>query len=256
MCIIYFSYETYKDYRLFLIGNRDEFYNRPTKDISFWEDFPQILGGRDLIGKGTWLGITKTGRIAAITNFRDPLNLKANSPSRGDIVFDFLCENISTKEYLEYILKESHKYNGFNIIVDDGKDVGYFSNKIDKYQILCSGNYALSNHLLDKPWPKVIRIKSLINDFQMSQNEMNFEHIFEILKDNCLPVDELLPDTGVGIEWERILGPIFVSSNIYGTRSSSILLVKQNGEVTFLERTFNPYNTKIFNFKINDSKSN
>ena len=238
MCLILLSYKVHPDYRLILAANRDEFYNRPTAPLNYWDDHPDVLAGRDLKGSGTWLGVTRSGRIAAVTNYRDPAVPIKNAPSRGILVRDFLTGNSSPQRYLEEIRKKGRRYNGFNLIAGDASGLFYYSNRATPVNELKPGVYGISNHLLDTSWPKVktgkIRLQGQLNGAE----KIDFEKIFGILSDSSLPPDDELPDTGVGLDWERILSPLFIISPDYGTRSSSIVLMHESGRVIFEERTF------------------
>ncbi|MBU0995431.1 MAG: NRDE family protein [Proteobacteria bacterium] len=241
MCLILFSYKTHFCFDLILAGNRDEFYDRPTAPLAFFKDNPEILGGRDLKDNGTWLGISRAGRIAAITNFRDPASLKTNAPSRGMLVNDFLYGKDSPSGYLDRIHKTASRYNGFNLIAGDRDNLFYYSNREGKIKKILPGFHGLSNHLLDTPWPKVARgkaeIKTLVN-----HKDLDKERIFDLLQNDTRPPDRELPDTQVGLLWERLLSPIFIKSSHYGTRSSAILLMDKAGNISFTERTFSPEN--------------
>ena len=257
MCLILFSYKPNSRYRLVFGGNRDEFYYRPTKCLSFWNDAPGILAGRDLKGMGTWLGLTHTGRFAAITNYRDPASIKDNAPTRGSLVKNYLTGNQTPEAYLKNIKSADEYYNGFNLVTGDKNGICYYSNKADNIIPIKPGFYGLSNHLLNTPWPKV---KKSLADFEklISDNKkIDPENIFRILRDTSHPPLDQLPDTGVGHVWERILSSIFIRSKTYGTRSSSIILIEYSGKTTFIERTFIPkdtgeikHNTVKFNFTI------
>lgn len=237
MCLIFFSYNIHPEYRLIVAANRDEFYNRPTKPLDFWEDEPDILAGRDLKGMGTWMGITRSNRFAAITNFRDPLSQKPDAPSRGLLVSRFLSTDVSPEQYFETVRASRHEYNGFNLLIGDASSLFYYSNKSGDIQQINPGFYGLSNHLLDTPWHKVEKGKAALKSL-FAEKEINIEAVLSVLNDKECPADDLLPDTGVGLTWERILSPIFVSSECYGTRSSSVVLLHRTGEISFTERTF------------------
>lgn len=257
MCLILISYDMHPEYRLILAANRDEYYNRPTRPLGFWNTNPDILAGKDLRGKGTWLGVTKSGRLSAITNYRDPLSLKDNAPSRGKLLTDFLKGTTTPKENMEHIKRVGHKYNGFNLIAGDISDLYYYSNMEQLVKKIEPGLYGVSNHLLDTPWPKVEKAKALFENIVTVNSNIDPEALFIVLEDNTVPADDQLPDTGVGINWERRLSSIFIKSKTYGTRSSSIILYDRKGHITFIERTFIPsegknlkYNTKTFQFAI------
>jgi uncharacterized protein with NRDE domain len=240
MCLIIFLYEKHPDYRLILAANRDEFYDRPTSPLAFWDDSPAVLAGRDLKGKGTWLGITKNGRIAAITNFREPALVKSNAPSRGLLVSDYLTGTKTPKTYLKHIKTIGYRYNGFNLLLGDSEGLYYYSNKADKIKELKPGLYGLSNHLLDTPWPKVEKGKAFFKNILSKEKRINTEDIFSLLADRTFAPDDRLPDTGIGLKWEQILSSLFITSDTYGTRSSSIVLIDQSHKAVFAERSFTP----------------
>jgi len=238
MCLLLLSYNIDKNYKLIVAGNRDEYYNRPAKALGFWQDYPGILAGRDLKGGGTWLGVGHSGRIAAITNYRNPALHMDDAPSRGHLVSDYLAGAIPADRYLQYIKNRAHLYNGFNLITGSGSELFYYSNRGGGIKRLKPGLYGLSNHLLDTPWPKVKKGKAEFEKILAGSEKINTEDIFSILCDTSRPGDAELPVTGAGIKGERILSSIFIISDIYGTRSSSIVLQDRQGRTTFYERTY------------------
>jgi len=245
MCLLLFAFKTHPTYKLILAANRDEFYDRPTAPAEFWEEAPQLLAGRDLRAGGTWLGITRKGKIAAITNYRDPSSLKKNAPSRGEIVNDFLLGHEDPDTYLNELSKKAAVYNGFNLILGEKGRLYWYSNRGEKPHHLSPGIYGLSNHLLDTPWPKVKMSKdALVRQISGEKNPPP-EALFRILMDRTIPEDDHLPSTGVGLELERMLSPIFIQSSNYGTRSSTLLFIDHHDEVTFLERTFTPSHDQV-----------
>lgn len=258
MCLILLSINRHPQYRLIFMGNRDEFLDRPTASAHFWEDAPNILAGLDLREKGTWLGITTQGGLAALTNFRNPSGRKQNAISRGFLVSEFLRNEGDPPKYAESLVRGSHNYNEFNLLFGDHRQLYFLSNRETEPRILGTGVYGLSNQLLDTPWPKVVRGKIAFLQTLSSEQNLTSEVLFEILADRTQPKDEFLPNTGVGLEWERILAPIFVASESYGTRSSVVLLVDFENNATFTERTYdncNPcrFNEKTFEFNIRNS---
>lgn len=238
MCLILFSYKLHADYQLILAANRDEFYNRPTASLNYWSGHPDVLAGRDLKGNGTWLGITRSGRLAAITNYREPAAHMENAPSRGILIRDFLTGDASPEHYLKAVSKKGKAYNGFNLIAGDPSGLYYYSNRATRVRRLQPGLYGISNHLIDTAWPKIQRGKGLLKRQLNGREKIDIEKIWELLADRSLPADKALPDTGVGLQWERILAPLFISSPDYGTRSSSIVLMENSGQITFMERTY------------------
>ncbi len=238
MCLILLSYKIHPDYRLILAANRDEVYNRPTAPLNYWADHPEVLAGRDLKGNGTWLGVTRSGRIAALTNFRESGPQIESAPSRGMLIRDYLTGNSSPQRYLKAVREAAHTYNGFNLITGDESGIYYYSNRAKQVQKLKSGFHGISNHLLDTAWPKVKKGKIGLQSQLNGKEKIDPAKIFEILSDRSLPADDELPDTGVGLEWERILSPLFITSDAYGTRSSSVVLIDKSGKISFIERTY------------------
>lgn len=239
MCLLLIALKTHPAYKLILLANRDEYYNRPTSPAAFWDGAPFLLAGKDLQGGGTWLGITRNGRIAAITNYRDPASVKKNAPSRGTLVSNFLVGQESTGGYLERVKREADRFNGFNLIIGDKDQLYWYSNRSLGMHPLSAGIHGLSNHLLNTPWPKVGKSKDALAHLLSEQEDPSLEELFRILTDHTIADDEHLPDTGVSLEWERILSPIFIVSPTYGTRSSTVLLIDMQDRVTFVEKIFN-----------------
>lgn len=259
MCLILFAWKAHNRFPLIFAANRDEFYERPSAPAAFWEDAPDLLAGRDLRDGGTWFGITRTGRLAALTNYRDPSSLKTGAPSRGGLVADYLRGGENPETYLRRIENTADRYNGFSLIVGDPGELFFFSNRGGRKR-LQPGVHGLSNRLLDTPWPKVERGKGALRDLLREKNGPSPEALFAILGDRSRPPDDRLPETGVGIEWERILSPLFIESPVYGTRSSTVLRVDRNGVATFVERVFNgrkvPHAERRFDFQIGDVSKN
>jgi uncharacterized protein with NRDE domain len=239
MCLITFSYKQHARYPLIFAANRDEDYERPSRPAQFWDENPTILAGKDLQAGGTWLGINKYGEFSAITNYRDPNIEKKNPPSRGQLVLNFLESNEDTHSYLSNLQLHAEKYMGFNLLAGSLDQLGYYSNQQDDILLLDSGLYGLSNHLLETPWPKVRRAKTKIQSI-ISNDRIAPETLFDLLADNRQAPEEELPDTGIPKDIEKKVSPIFIQSDGYGTRCSTILLIDHNGEATFAERRFKP----------------
>jgi uncharacterized protein with NRDE domain len=238
MCIYIFAYKFHPTYNLILACNRDEVYARPTAALDYWRDYPQVLGGRDLVQMGTWLGITRKGRLAAVTNYREGSPKPGNHPSRGHIVGNYLTGDTAPREYLNSLSSKASQYPGFNLLIGDMKNMIYFSNRNRGMQILVPGIYGLSNHLLNTPWPKVTSGISSFKRIIEDREDILPEAFFTILTNQQAARDEALPRTGVDLNWERILSPIFITSPTYGTRCSSVVLIDKNGKVTFFEKTW------------------
>ncbi len=238
MCLIFAAVEAHPNYQIVIAANRDEFYERPTAPASFWPDAPQLLAGRDLRAGGTWLGITRTGRLAALTNYRENMkSIRADAPSRGKLVSDFLLCSESPAAYLERLSQDAHRYNGFSILAGQEAEFYFYSNRGKEIQKLSPGIHGLSNHLLDTPWPKVENGKQVLNRL-LAKEELSVEDLFQFLLDRTVATDESLPNTGIDLELERTLSPIFIASPNYGTRSSTVILLDRYGNVTFMERSF------------------
>lgn len=247
MCTILFSWKTEADYKLVLLANRDEFHERGTKTSHWWEDHPDVLGGRDLKAGGTWMGINRNGRFAAITNYRR-FPLESYETSRGDLVKNYLIGKDKPHNYMDFLSDKGHLYDGFNLIFGNADSLLYFSNRGPE-KILDPDLYGLSNHLLDSPWPKVERGKVKLAE-TLKQGKLDKESMFSILADDSRAQDEHLPDTGIGLEKERMLSSIFIKSPNYGTRLSSYLTIDRENNVAFHERSFLPQDEKEFRFKI------
>jgi uncharacterized protein with NRDE domain len=196
-----------------------------------------LLAGRDLEKGGTWMGVTTTGRFAALTNYRDPLTRKSGAPSRGLLVSRFLLSTASPHDYLVTLLSERDRYEGFNLVVGDRNAFFYLGSRDAPPQQLRPGIYGVSNHLMDTPWPKVTLAKKRFASL-LDQAHIASDALFAMLADRSVPADLELPDTGVGIEWERQLGSIFIASPGYGTRASTVVSVSSDACVQFEERRF------------------
>jgi uncharacterized protein with NRDE domain len=257
MCLITFAYNVHPSYRLILAANRDEFYERPSSPADFWKDHPQILAGRDLKNRGTWLGITRDGKVSAVTNYRDPSTLRSGASSRGRLVSRYLAGNQKPDNYLKNIVSQVDNYNGFNLLISDDNDLFVFSSRGEK-QKLESGIYGLSNHLLNSPWPKVVRSKRMLKAALDKKGDTLEEELFALLADRRVSPDSKLPSTGIGLEWERLLSAIFIESPVYGTRSSTVLLIGKNRRVRFVEKIFDgknePWITSRFSFVMEKKK--
>jgi uncharacterized protein with NRDE domain len=237
MCLIFLSINHHPNYKLIIAGNRDEFYNRRTAAANFWDDHPQILGGRDLEAGGTWLAMTRQGRIGMVTNYRDPMNINPHAPSRGHLVSDFLITEESPGQYLHAVSERGRKYNGFNLIVGDIDDLWYYSNYKEGIEKLSPGFYGLSNHLLETAWPKILRGKEKIRPV-LSEAKVDPEALFEILYDDQVASDELLPSTGLPLVRERALSSMFIKAEGYGSRCSTVVTIDNNDNVFFAERVY------------------
>jgi uncharacterized protein with NRDE domain len=234
--LILVAWRAHADFPLVLAANRDEFFNRRTASADFWDDAPQVLAGRDLEAGGTWLGMTRTGRFAALTNYRDPASHKPQAPSRGALVADFLKTDTAIDAYLDSLGPSA--YNGFNLLLGDGARLVAFSNVSGQRHELAPGVYGLSNALLDTPWPKVgVGKTALATALAALPDETA---LWRLLGDPTIHPDAALPATGVPLEWERLLSAAFIKSADYGTRCSTVLKVGADGTASFDEQTWLP----------------
>lgn len=246
MCLITFAERDHPKYSLILAANRDEFYNRPTRKAQFWieEGYPNILAGKDLEAGGTWMGIHKNKKWAALTNYRDPSQLKINAPSRGDLVLDFLKSEQSAQEFIAKVQNKSSLYNGFNILLGDAEGILHFSNHNNTITSVTTGVHGLSNALLDTPWPKLELAKSGLKQI-IKSNQVEPNRLFDILKDDTKAEDSKLPQTGIPSHLEKAISSIFIKTEGYGTRCSTLLLIHKNGTIEFIERRYKPASHEI-----------
>ena len=252
MCLLTFAYDTHPDYSLVFAGNRDEFYDRPTDPAGFWDEAPHVLAGRDLKAGGTWMGVTRNGHWGVVTNVRAPGAYRPDARSRGTLVSEYLLEEPNPKTYLQQIAQDAGAYNGFNLLLGTPDTLYYLSSKEGAVQSVAPGVHGLSNDQLDTPWPKVEAATTGLRD-QIDEGPVNPETLLGLLDQRDPFSTERLPDTGVGTETERLLSPIFIDGDGYGTRCSTILLMDRMGTCTFVERTFDEgdiADTRRFSFPV------
>lgn len=245
MCLITLAWDAHPAFRLVVAANRDELYTRPAAPADWWADAPGVLAGRDLREGGTWMGITRGGRFAAVTNYRDPgLAHRPGAPSRGALVADFLRGSADAGAYARDLAGRAAAYNGFNLLVGDAGGLFYLSNRTNGVRRLEPGVYGLSNALLDMPWPKVLRAKVAMADALARVGGVAADGwesgLWEMLADRVVAADDDLPDTGVGAERERLLSPPFIRGDVYGTRASTVLTLARDGEARLVERSVKP----------------
>ncbi len=236
MCLIVFAWDVHPKYKLILAANRDEFYHRPTAPLGYWEEYPEILGGRDLEAGGSWMAVDTKGKFAAVTNYRDLKNIKKDATSRGEIPTNFLTQEISPKAYLEGIDIKASDYNGFNALIGDQQELFHYSNYENKINTIQPGIYGLSNALLDTPWPKVERAKAKFSN--IIHNDWMTPELIKMMEDDTLARDEQLPDTGVSYDLEKGLSPMCIRMENYGTRCTTVITMDREGEINFTERSF------------------
>jgi uncharacterized protein with NRDE domain len=232
MCLILVAWRVHADYPLVLAANRDEFHARAAAPAAWWQA-PQILAGRDLSAGGTWLGVARDGRFAALTNYRDPALVQRAAPSRGELVPATLAAMMPVQLSLQQLRRTAGTYNPFNLIFSDGERLAVFESVPGDGRMLGPGVYGLSNHLLDTPWPKLLTAKSALG---AALTHLPDERpLLELLRDERQADDAQLPRTGVSLAWERLLSSAFIRAPEYGTRCSSILLIDRHARVRFSE---------------------
>lgn len=226
MCILAWDWNPQAQ-TLLLIGNRDEWYARPTQGLHHWEDAP-ILAGRDLQAGGTWMGVAAGRRMAALTNVRCGLEAKPQAPSRGHLVQAFLQSSTGALDYLRHVLPRAAEFNPFNLLVWDGATLALLESRHARVLALSSGVGSLSNGDWGAPWPKTQRLAAAMAA-AIAAGQGTDAQWQALLQDRWQAPDAGLPDTGVGPEWERLLAPIFVHSEHYGTRCRSVLRLDGRG---------------------------
>lgn len=238
MCLILFAHQVHPEFPLVVAANRDEFHGRPTAPAAFWKERPGVLAGRDLEAGGTWLGVSRSGRFAAVTNFSEEPPEPVPPRSRGALVSDFLAATVSPEHYLEGVARHAAEYRGFNLLVGDAASLWYYSNRIPAAQRLPPGTYGLSNHLLDTAWPKVRRGKSALTVFEEEEAHPDVDALLELLADETQPGDAELRDAGLDPATARRVAPCFIRGPVYGTRASTVVIVEAGGRVRFTEVGF------------------
>ncbi len=265
MCLILFAWKSHPDYPLVVAANRDEFYERETDPMGWWPEHPHLLAGKDradVIGSpGTWLGFTKTGRFAALTNVRAPSEKNPDARTRGELSLRYLTGQHKPHAYIQKNAKQFEQYNGFNLLMADLSDpknaeMHWVSNrlmmgqnirprKVFPEQALAPGVYGLSNAMLDTPWPKVNhRVAAFAQTLAMDSGQLkNLDHYLRVLADTHEASPQELPNTGVNKDWEKALSAAFIKTPAYGTRSSTILRVRKDGQFEMVERRFDANGT-------------
>jgi uncharacterized protein with NRDE domain len=236
MCLCVFALHQHPKYKMVLVFNRDEFLMRPTQEAHYWRDYPFILAGRDLQEGGTWLGMTKTGRIAFLTNYRDLRSLKTHAPTRGKLTTDYLLGEENGKSYIENI-KDPHLFNGFNLLAGNQDKLYWYSNQTKEIIKIDGGLHGISNHLLNSPWEKVKRKKLELQELLLKE-DLSQEDLFAMMYDTTEASDDSLPDTGVEPELEKKLSAGFIILPEYGTISTTVILIDQYNLVRFREKRF------------------
>jgi uncharacterized protein with NRDE domain len=238
MCLILIAWRAREDLPLAVAANRDEWRDRPTEAARWWPEHPRLLAGRDLRAGGTWMGVTREGRFAAVTNFRDPSERRSTARSRGTLVTEFLLGSATPLDFLAAVALHAAEYNGFNLIAGDGRSLWCYGSRDGPPREIEPGIHGLSNHVLDEPWPKVVRGREAMR--LALEDSDPAPALFRFLSDEMPAHDAELPGTGVGLEWERRLSSALITGADYGTRASTVLTASRSGTLRFEERTRGP----------------
>jgi len=239
MCLLIAAVDVHPGFRLVMAGHRDEFHDRPAAPLGWWDDSPDILAGRDLQAGGTWLGVDRRGRVSVVTNFRAPSSEREAAPSRGLLVPGFLASGLPAAQFTDRLAQGASAYSGFNLLAWDGSTLAYCGGPDAGARTLPPGIYGLSNARLDTPWAKLTRIRERVRGL-LSGGAPRPESLFRALDDRRPAPDDQLPETGIGMELERLLSAPFIVSPRYGTRCTTIVLVGRDGDVQVAERRYAP----------------
>ncbi len=238
MCLVLIAYRTHPRYPLVLAANRDEFHARAAEPLHWWNEDPPLLAGRDLQAGGTWLGLEASGRIALVTNYRDPSLPRPEGTSRGTLISEFLGARQGAAEFVRATASRAGQFSGFNLLAMDHEGLGYVtSHPQPEARMLLPGVYGLSNRQLDTPWPKLLRTRESF-ERELAGDHPQPEALMRILSDRTMAADDALPDTGIGLEWERLLSAPFIVGDGYGTRCSTVVLMRNDGIITVEERSY------------------
>jgi uncharacterized protein with NRDE domain len=257
MCLLVVAWRKHPHYRYAVAANRDEFHGRPAAALAPWSGAAAqghardataapILAGRDLEAGGTWLGLDAGRRFGIVTNFREPARREPGAPSRGALIPAYLAQPRDPHGFLDTLAPSAPSYAGFNLLLGDRDSLWYGSNRRDMFASpIAAGIHGLSNHFLDTPWPKLVRMKARFTDLlaaapagDAADPPAFAARLFDLLGDRRrVPLAEL-DSTGLPPDWEQALSAAFVQHDDYGTRCSSVLLVGHDGAVHFAERSF------------------
>jgi uncharacterized protein with NRDE domain len=235
MCLITFAWKAHPEYRLILAANRDEFHGRPSEAMHWWPDPPDLLAGRDLEAGGTWLGISRSGRFAAVTNYREELQKEHSGRSRGELVVGFAQSEQTASGFCRSI--DLDPFRGVSVLAAAGDEMAYVSNRGDRAASLAPGIYGLSNASLDTPWTKVVRSKAVLG-ILTRQETFDAEFLFRLLADREPAATDDYAGTGLPPEMARAISAPFIATSDYGTRCSTVLLIGRSGRVEMHERCF------------------
>ncbi len=225
-------------HRLVLVGNRDEATDRPAAPLARWPDARTVIAGRDRVAGGTWAGVTEAGRWAVLTNVRDPLRPRTPTRSRGALVAEFLGGDASAIDYADLVFASRSAYDGFNLVVGGVRDTAVVSTHARAVVTLGPGVYGVSNAHLDTPWPKLVRARQGLRT-ALGADPVRLGGLVDLLDDTRVAPDDQLPDTGVGLDLERVLSATRIVAPGYGTRVTTALVLDRDGSGRVVEQTWN-----------------
>ncbi|MEH6575577.1 MAG: NRDE family protein [Amphritea sp.] len=237
MCLIVFAYKYHPEYNLILAANRDEFYARATRPLHQWPAQPNILAGQDLEQGGTWLGVNTDGRFSALTNHRDGSRKLSGKRSRGHLPLDFLNSTLDAEQFAKQTQNADIAYDGYNQLVGDNQNLFYLSSSRQDSQRVAPGIHGVSNARLNTPWPKLLQQKELLRQ-HIDDNQHQPEQLIRIMNNPQTYADALLPDTGISMDWERALSASFIQMKQYGTRATTIIRQRYDGETEIIEQNY------------------
>tara|TARA_R110002110_G_scaffold205066_7_gene416924 strand:+ start:46705 stop:47481 length:777 start_codon:yes stop_codon:yes gene_type:complete len=241
MCLLIIAHQTSDQLPLVIAANRDEFHNRPTARSTFWQEHPTLLAGRDLQQGGTWMGITRDGRFAALTNFRDPARTTTAPRSRGELPLNFLTGVTGPEQYMNALSATAHDYAGFNLLLGDGHGLWYCSNSNGQRDVaprqLEPGVYGLSNALLDTPWPKVTRGRAAMLE-ALESAAPDHDRLADVVNDRAIANPVELREQGLDHEMDQLLSAQFIITQRYGTRCTTTMWTDDQGVAHWREVSF------------------
>jgi uncharacterized protein with NRDE domain len=242
MCLIAFAWQCHPQYRLILAANRDERHDRASEKLHWWAESPGLLAGRDLEAGGTWLGITRSGRFATVTNYRETRTPATGVASRGNIVTEFARTDLAPDAFMNAI--DGACYAGVNVLVSDGQSLGYVSNRGDGPTTLAAGVYGLSNAALDTPWSKLVRTREQLRALAESRR-ISRESLVSLLADRTVEAEPEIETDGLSTELARAITAPFIVSPDYGTRSTTALTWSHDNQVRIREARFDAAGNSI-----------
>jgi len=248
MCLAIFAQNVLPDWPLIVVANRDELHARPSEAARPWAEAPYLLAGRDLQAGGTWLGLTTSGRIALLTNYRETGQRDDLAPSRGRLVEHYLRQEQSAQQYLQALQRPDASYNGFNLLTGGPSGLWYYSNRLTTQPSqVPEGVTGVSNATLNTPWPKLLRTQHSVSEHLAQTQRPDPARLFEIFRDTTRAAEHELPDTGIGLDREKLLASPFIQNERYGTRCTTIILKHREGYALFYEKRYDAFGSESGN---------